>query len=264
MARGGPQREWRGSIAFAGFPVNVTLYKPMKKTRTESFKVLAPDGLPPVSKKYQQSDGKELVGGETLRGVETSKGVYAILPEEARESISQEKSRELEVDHFAPRSTIPFEKAIATYAVGPTEDVPGAGQAVNIVWNGLKAQELTYVCQMSKRGAMDCVMAFWADERGMWATELPFAAEILPQPIVEFTENADAQRLFAQVVEQQYEVTEDFEHDRFESEYKARRAAAIEAVLDGKSLPAPAPEKVPEAIDLMAVLAASVGEKVPA
>jgi non-homologous end joining protein Ku len=138
--------------------------------------------------------------------------------------------------------------------------VAGAEQALNIVWNGLLSTGLAWCTQMSIRGGHDAVLVVYADEAGLFAALLPFEEEVYPAPSFSFERSEKAGNLFAAMVEQEHEI-DDFDHSAWKSEYRARRQAAIEAVIAGapvEALPEPKPEdtKVP---DLMGLLEASIG-----
>lgn len=256
-----PNTAWRGAIEFAGFPVNIALYSRVKKQRTQSFRTIAPSGQPMAQgKPVDTGTGKTYASSESRKGVEVAKGQFAILTEEAIEQInSGVKTTVATPEQFVPVDTIDLSLAIDRYAVRPDDKAAGSDQSVNIIWNGLRATDKAYVTQVSLTGGHDAVLVIWADDRGMWAAMLPFVAELYDVPTHEFVENEQAAALFEQVLDGQYaEQTADaFEHEAFESEYIARREAAIAQVIEGVevTVDAPAAQKS-GAPDLMAVLAA--------
>jgi len=266
----GPAVEWRGALELAGFNVNVALYKPRKQTRVPSFKQLGPDGKPPIRKMYKASDPKtEITGDDLDKGVETAPNVFRALPDTVVEQINAgTRTKTLKPDHFAPRSTVDFTKSLMTYAVRPDEKVPGAQQAVNVVWNGLVAGDLVYASRYAGGSSMDNVVVIWADEDGLWATMFPFAHELYPQPgqfdsetgEPFFSRDEKAAALFGQVVEKMYDVKPAFDYESFESEYLARRMKAIDAFLNGDEVEVEPDVEETTVPDLMAVLEASLAE----
>lgn len=237
MGKNNGSVEWRGALNVVGFNVNVALYKPTKKTRNESFKLLGPDGQA-VHQVYVDDAGEIFKRADLGRGVEIAKDTFRALPPEALEAIeSGTKTEIVEPAFFVKRGQIDMTKAIATYAVRGDDRVPGAGSAVNVLWNGLLARDLACCSTFSKRGAMDSVIALWADGRGLWATEMPFEDEVYPQPDSQFSIDDRAAAVFSQVIDRAYEIETDFDWARFKSEYKTRRMTAIEAVLKGEPVP---------------------------
>ena len=258
-----PYRAWRGAIEFAGFPVNVSLYSRVRRAKGLSFRQLSPAGNP-VSQQLVDSVTGELVErSELLKGHAVSKDEYVVMSPEALDMIdSGVKTEVAKPSQFVPVDSVPWGLATDQYEAQPDKDTPGSGQAVNIVWNGLKANKLAYVTQVSLRGGMDGILAIRADQHGMWAAMLPFADELYTNPPTEFEKNPEAAALFAQVVESHY--TEErlpaFDHTGFESEYKARRQEAIDLVLAGEPIEVQAPAPTTDAPDLMALMQASVGK----
>lgn len=249
---------WRGAIEFAGFNVNVALYSRVKKARNQSFRNIAPDGQP-VKQLVVDSKGKPVKADAIRKGYETSKDTFAIMTPEALEQInSGVKTKVAALAGLAPRESIALDLAIDRFAVRPDEKVAGAESAANIMWNGLRDTGLAYTTQVSLSGGADAILALYADERGFWGALLPFEGELYEVPTHEFTTDAKASALFAQVVEQQHEVA-DFDHAAFKSEYSARRLAAIQSVIDGKPVEVTADAEPESTVpDLMAVLAKSV------
>lgn len=264
MARGGPQVEWRGAIELMGFNVNVALYKPMRKGRAPSFRILGPDWLPPVGKQFEATTGREISRDETVRGVEVKEkgqeSQYRVLTPEAIEMVTSGTKTEVIEPEFVKADGLPLDKALRTFVVRADDNVPGAESAVNVLWNGLR-HGLAVVSPMSLGSSMDCLLAIYVKDEELLASELPFFAELYPEPEPAGFGEDDAQAtLFAQVVEQHYGVGE-FDYAKYESAYLARREAAIEAVLNGDPVKPPKAAPKKETPDLMAVLAAAIGDK---
>ena len=259
MAKAAPatRSSWRGAAEFAGFPVNIALYPRVATRSGESFRMLAPSNHQPVTQAWLDTDGEIVERADTLRGIEVGKNEFVVLPDEALEQIqSAERTTVLEADAFAPVSTVPLEFASAIYEVLPDDKVAGADRSANVLWNGLWAAGLAYMTKITMRaGSSDQVLAIYATDQGLFAATLPFINDIR-EPRGEWTVDEKQGALFAQVVEANYEVAE-LDLAAFASEYRERRAQAVETVLAGgtvevKAAPAPA-AAVP---DLMAALEA--------
>jgi non-homologous end joining protein Ku len=265
-----PYRAWRGALELefqtdAGrIPMSISceLYSRVKKTRSESFTTIAPSGQKAETKRIDPATGEEFSGSR--KAVKVGKE-FVPMTEEALEQINAgTRTKLLKPEAFCPASSIAFDLAIDRFYVRPQKDVAGADQALNIVWNGLRATGLAWCTQMSIRGGHDAILVLYADDAGLFAALLPFEEEVYPAPSFVFEENEHAGNLFAAMVEQEHEI-EDFDHSAWESEYRVRRQAAIDAVVAGAPVAVePEPETKEVVPDLMAALMASVSKNKPA
>jgi non-homologous end joining protein Ku len=257
-----PNCAWRGAIEFAGFPVNVALYSRVKKQRNESFRNLAPSGQPVESRTFDPVTGEQFDKALIRKGVAVGKDEYAVMTPDALEQIkSGVKTSVAKPAQFVARTDLDLALAIDRYVVRPDDKVAGSESSVNIVWNGLRKTALAYVSQVSLGGGHDAILALYVKDGEFRAALLPFAEELYDVPEHEFVENDDAADLFEQVLDQQHDV-ESFEHARFSSEYRARRKAAIDAVIAGEEpVAVDRPEPKPDVPDLMAVLKATAAAK---
>jgi non-homologous end joining protein Ku len=251
---------WRGAVEFAGFPINVTLYKRHRTIRTDSFKTIAPSGKPmksgpPIDSATDQPYDKTL----SRKGVPIGNDEYVVLTDTMLTTIADaEKTRVAKVDRFCPLDTIALDLAIDRFAVRPDDKVVGSDGATNILWNGLRTTGLAYVSQVALRnGGMDGLLVIYADDRGLWAALLPFVDELYSVPTHSFTEDENASALFGKVVAQTYHVGP-FEHDSYTSHYKERRQEIIDAAIAGREIVEAKPEPAKAVVDLMAIMAASI------
>jgi non-homologous end joining protein Ku len=254
------------ALDFRGFPVNVALHPQKKSTRGVSFKMVGPDGQPPVGKSFEASTGRELSKDDIGRAVSIGRGKAAVLhplTSEAVETItSQAATKVMEADSFAPIESIPFELALMSYTVVPDPDVAGAERSASVIWNGLRGTGLAYVCQATV-SSRDSMIAIWATETELKAVSLPFVAEMYPAVHYDWTVNEDQAAAFKAAVGEAYDVRP-FELGAYSSEYEARRQEVIDQVLAGQQVAAPeVPEPKAETPDLMAMLAGMAGEKKP-
>jgi non-homologous end joining protein Ku len=240
--------------------ISIELYARVKKTRSDSFTTLAPSGKPAETKRIDPDTGEEFSGSR--KGVKVGRD-YVAMTDEALEQINAgTKTRVLKPEAFCPLNTIALDLAIDRFYVRPQKEVAGADQSLNIVWNGLKATGLAWCTQMSIRGGHDAVLVLYADDSGLYAALLPFEEEVYPAPSFEFTDSRKAGDLFAAMVEQEHDVTA-FDHGAWQSEYRARRQQAIDAVIAGAPVPEMPEPVAQEAVvpDLMAALEASLKAK---
>jgi non-homologous end joining protein Ku len=160
-----PYRAWRGALELefqtdAGripLSISIELYARVKKSRSDSFRTLAPSGLPAESKSIDPATGEAYDGG-SRKGVKVG-GAYVAMTEEALEQINAgTKTRVLKPEAFCPLESIQLDLAIDRFYVRPMADVAGADTSLNIVWNGLLATGLAWCTHMSIRGGHDAVL----------------------------------------------------------------------------------------------------------
>lgn len=256
-----PRPGWTGAIMFAGFPIHVRAYPLVKSKSSDSFKTLAPTDKLPVAQQLVDGSGAVVERAECLKGHEVSKGKFVALDPAAVEMIrNAEATPEIDPERFAPLDTVPLHLASGHFALRPNEKVPGAEGPVGILWNGLRASERALITKWVPRaGARDGLVAITATESDLHAHQLPFADELAELPAYEFEENEQAAQMFDQFVGMNYP-TDPFDHAAFESDYLARRQAAIDAALKGETIEAPkkADDGKLGAPDLMAAMAAAV------
>jgi non-homologous end joining protein Ku len=257
-----PYRSWKGALELVindvPLAVSVELYARVKKQRNEHFRNLAPSGKPVQQQNIDSATGKSFKDA-VRKGIETGPNTFAVMTPEAIEKIDEGvKTAVIPPEQFCPIGSIALDLAIDRFAVRPQDDVAGAADALNIVWNGLRANELAWLAQVSLRGGHDAILVLYADDAGMWAALLPFEEECYPTPTYQFQENEKAAQLFGRMVEQEHEV-EEFDHSAWVSEYRARRMATIEAVLAGQEVEVASPPKGKDAVvpDLLAALESS-------
>jgi non-homologous end joining protein Ku len=256
-----PYRAWRGALELTvggvPLPVNVELYARVKKSRNESFRNLGPDGQPAVT-----------TSNACQKGVSLGKGQFAVMTEEALEALKNlgEKTTVMRPMAFADVDTIALDLAIDRFAVRPDDRVEAADQALNIVWNGLRATKKAYVSQASLTSGHDSVLVLYADDQGLWAAMLPFEDELYPFPTHEFEENDQAAELFAEMIEDEHaDKVGPFDHSAFVSQYRIKRQATIDAVIAGQKVePIAAPEEAKPTVDLMDLLSKASAKKAKA
>jgi non-homologous end joining protein Ku len=268
---------WRGAIEInvGGFPIPVHVSFMARKTpmKGQSFKLISPDGLP-VSQQYiaQQivpgADGGEPTVqewrgtiGDCARGYEVAKGDIRPLPPEVLEAIGRSERDEMVAPNcFVPLDSIDLALAGDTYSVVPDDQVAGSAKSASVIWNGLRYAGVAYVTQIVMRaGAIDRIVAIYADHIGLRAVTLPFASELKDEPVEpQFEVNDTAGSMFAQAIDTTYEV-KPFDSADYTPHHAERRAEALAKWLEGEAIVTPEPTPEPDAQpDLMAALEAAM------
>lgn len=252
---------WRGAIAFAGFPINVSAYAVTKSRSAESFKMLGADGLP-VKQQLVDTAGQVVERASTQRGVEVSKGKFAVLPPEAIEAINEaEKSVSCEPAGFPVLDTVPPLSKQA-YRLTPDEKVPGSDQGYGILWNGLRASGRALIVDGWKAtsSSRPTLLAIYADDEGLIANALPYAGELNDVPSADVQENEQAAAMFQQFLDTVYEdATGPFDLSAFTDTYAENRKEIVAKALAGEVIEAPqAPAGAASGPDLMAAMTAAL------
>lgn len=256
---------WTGALEFGGFPVHLAAYSVTKST--ESFKTLCPDHDAPAKQRLFCAEGGEEVQRDACRkGVEPSKGVFVPIPADALEAIKQiDRSDTLTIERFSPRDTVPLHLATGHFKVAPNPKMAGSSGSAAIVWNGLRSTGNCLMTEWSQRaGARPKLVAIFAEDDGLAASELPYATDLRDTPEWQPEENEQAAQTFEQFVAINYTVAP-FEHEVYEDTFSAQRERLIEQVLAGVTIEAPAKaeaEKQP-APDLMAAMQATLASPSP-
>jgi non-homologous end joining protein Ku len=254
-----PYRAWRGALELTingvPLPVNVELFARVKGSRNKSFTNLDAETLRPATEFGNSRP--------TVKGLDCGKGRIVVVPKEALDEIKKvEKTKVLRVEQYADVDTIDLSTAINRYAVRPDPDVAASDQAIQIVWNGLRATGKAYVAPLTLSASNESILVIYATDDGLWAAALPFADEMYPVPTFAWQENAQAATLFAQMVEQSGKAGA-FEHDAYAGECRTRRAEILEQVAAGDAI-ASTPDEPEQKVappDLLALLAAAAEPK---
>jgi non-homologous end joining protein Ku len=256
---------WRGAIevTIQGFPVpiNVAFENRTREDKPEGFALTSPDGHP--VKQFYLTEDESWKGtiGDCGRAIKVGKtGLHPVTKDTIEAIGNSERSTSVEPDSFAPLDSIDLALCSGSYAVVPDlKAAPAAARQAEIIWNGLRYSKLAYITRLVMRaGALDRMVAIYADDDGLWAVGLPWATEITDVTSHSYTANDEVGAMFAQAISGDYEVAP-YDRSAYASEHKARRDGVIAQVLAGQTpTPAPAPKVADDAPDLMAVLTQAV------
>lgn len=100
-----PRAFWSGTIAFGLVTVPVDLL-PAVRSRRVSLRMLAPDGTPLSRRYWCPRDERLLDPAEIVRGYEAEDGEIVVVADEELDALEPEKSREIDLRRFVPRSSI--------------------------------------------------------------------------------------------------------------------------------------------------------------
>jgi non-homologous end joining protein Ku len=253
----GASYTWRGGLEVPGGAVAVTLWPQAKDPSKDGFKQLAPNGSG-IRQKLVDSDGNEVARSDLGKGYDTGAGLLRI---DERILGHMDRTGLAAMNGLHPVESVPIESARKIYRVRPDKDSPGAAENLELFWNGLLANGLAYVTELTMRsGSRDKLLALYATEDDFFAAELPYHAELrLDAPAFTLERNEKQASVFAQFVELMEIETPAFDHEAIESQWSRRRDDAITAAMSDQPLPeVEEPKPTPQTPDLMAALEASI------
>ncbi|MCA9739426.1 MAG: Ku protein [Gemmatimonadota bacterium] len=115
-----PRPFWSGSIAFGLVNVPVQLYSAVRG-RTTSLRMLSPDGRPLRRRYVCPEEGTEVPPDQIVRGFETDTG-WVVVRDDELEALRPEKSREIDLRRFVPRSELDPMRFQRAYFLLPSGD----------------------------------------------------------------------------------------------------------------------------------------------
>jgi non-homologous end joining protein Ku len=250
---------WKGAIEFGDYPMHVSLHNRVKDRGSDSFKTLAPNGLP-ISSVYEDSDGKKVARSDTKKGVKNGDGFTALTAEAVATIQSIGKSTVLEPEALVFMDSLDLSISLKSYKVTHDEKVAGSAKPVNQLWNILLGAKLAYCTTITmKSGGRDAILVIYPREDGLYAASMPFAAELNQVPEGQFTADPAIQKKGKALAEAKHaDLIDEFDHESFHSEYRERRDDAIDKVLRGEEVVVPE-AVIPDAPDTGDLLAALEG-----
>jgi DNA end-binding protein Ku len=257
---------WNGSINFGlvNIPVGLALAtKPGAKQSDVSFRTLHREcGTPIKQKRWCPVHDREVPAEELVKGWEVAKGEFVFVEDADLEAIMvQDDSRAIEIARFVPLDQIDPIYFDRTYYLAPSS-VAAQRRPYVLLLRAMQDTGMGAIGRFVLRGQENFALIRPRGEA--LALETLFVAEDVRsqdeiEEAVSGTEVKDAEMdLARQVIDS---LTDDFEPEELESEYRRDLRAMLEAKLAGQEIkrPEPEPEEAP-VIDLMEALRQSVSE----
>ena len=248
---------WSGALEFAGFPIAVKAY-PRVKSASGGFKSLCPcHDLPIEAPWLCRETGDKIARTDVHKGVEIAKGKVVKLTDAALAMIAAVERTELAtVTKFVPRHTVALELSQSVYALAPNDKVPGAAKPCELFYRVLDDSDLCAIVEdwCPRSGSHPATAVLHATDGMLMLSALPYATDLneplpIAQGLVQDAEVAMAQQIAESLTEDEFDLS------AYTDDLSARRAEAVEKVLNGEVIEisdAPAPAAaVP---DLMAAM----------
>lgn len=257
---------WSGALEFAGFPIAVKAYSRTKST-SGGFKSLCPCHDQPIRAPWVcATSGDEVARGEVGKGVEIAKGKVVKLTDEALAMIAAVERTELAtVTKFVPRHTVALEMGQSLYALVPNDKVPGSAKPCELFYRLLDESDLCAVVESfcPRSGAHPATALIHATDGMLQMSTLPYATDLneampIQTGLVQEAEVAMAQQIAASLTEDTFDLS------AYNDELSARRAEAVEKVLNGEVIEMPTAAPAAAVPDLMAAMQSHLATAKPA
>jgi DNA end-binding protein Ku len=257
---------WNGSINFGlvNIPVGLALAtKAGAKQSDVSFRTLHREcGTPIKQKRWCPVHDREVPNEELVKGWEVAKGEFVFIEDADLEAITvQDDSRAIEIARFVPLDQVDPIYFDRTYFLAPSS-VAAQRRPYVLLLRAMQETGMGAIGRFVLRGQENFALIRPRGEA--LALETLYVAEDVRSQVeieeaVAGTEVKDAEmELARQVIDS---LTDDFEPDELQSEYRRDLRSMLEAKLAGQEIkrPEPEPEEAP-VIDLMEALRQSVSE----
>lgn len=96
---------WSGTISFGLVSIPVSLY-PATRTERVALRMLTPEGSPVRREYYCSAEQQPVESAAIVRGFEFSADEYVIASDEELEALAPEKSRDIDLRRFVPRTSL--------------------------------------------------------------------------------------------------------------------------------------------------------------
>ncbi len=255
---------WSGTIAFGLVSLPVSLYV-ANRPRPVSLRMLDQDGTPLSRRYFCTRDDKPLTRDDLVRGYEIERDKFIEVSDEELESLAPEKSREIDLRRFVPVNSINpmyFERA---YFLVPEE---GANKAYRLLAESMESMGRAGIATFVMRGK-EYLIAILAERGILRAETLRFQDELRTPADVGLPElkKPSGDEVRAMMREMDKLAADELDRDELTDEPSRRLLELIEDKLESGRDVIEAPEveeedeEGGEVIDLMAVLAKSLGVK---
>ena len=250
-----PRAIWSGSIGFGLVNAPVKMYSAIDEHTLELHLVHEKDGSRIGYEKVCKKEGKEVPADEIAKAYEVQDGELVYLTDEDFEAAEEEGYRTIEVLDFVPHTQIDPIVFHRSYYLGPAE---GAEKVYALLVRALEESQLSAIARyvFRERQQLGCLRV----REGVIVLEnMYFADEIRPaKGVAPKGQRVDSKELeMALTLIDRF--TSDFEHAKYEDEYRKKLLAVVRRKKKGEEVHAPPREKKDEkAPDLLATLRASV------
>lgn len=224
---------WKGVIQLPGLEVPVKLYSAVQDQGVH-FRLLQEKKLQPVKQRMVNPEtGEPVASDEVQKGFEVEPGMFVLLEEEELAALEPPESRDIEVQRFVPRGTIPHPWFDRAYYLGPDGDDADYFAFAKALEKQDHAGVATWV--MRKK---DYAGAVLAHDGYLMLVTLRHAGEVVPASALPAPGGRKPDEREIRMAQQLVGALEDeLDMTQFRDEYRERVLALVEAKASGKTLP---------------------------
>jgi Ku protein len=250
-----PRAIWSGSISFGLVNAPVKMYSAIDEHDLELHLVHEKDGSPIGYEKVCKKEGKEVPAHEIVKAYEVSDGELVYLEDDDFEAAEEEGHRTIQVRDFVQRDEIDPIVFQRSYYLGPAE---GADKVYLLLLRAMDESGLSAIVEyvFHQKQQLGCLRV----RDGLIVLEaMYFADEIRPVKGIapKRSSKVDEKELeMAQTLIDRF--TSDFDHDKYEDQYRKRLLKIVKQKHRGEEVHAPPREKKEAQPDLLEALRASV------
>ena len=241
-----------GAISFGLVHIPVSLYT---ATQDDDVRLhqLDKENLALVRYKKTASDGRELSGGDIVKGYEYEKDKYVLVTDDDLESIKTEKDRSIQITQFTDLSAIPVVFYNKPYYVVPEK---GGERAFSLLSTAMQ-EEGKVALGKTVLGTKETMLALLPAENGLLMQTMYYPAQLREFPKdVTYSEPVQAELDMARQLVKALD--RPFDPSGYVDDYQERLKNLIENKIEGKEVVAQPSSGGGKVINLMDALKASL------
>lgn len=252
-----PRAVWKGSVSFGLVSIPVELHTAVRENRPKFRLLHAKDKSPVHYERVCQREGKPVAWEDLVKGYEYQKGRFVVLTKDDFRAAALEKSDAIAIQDF-----VKPEQIDDRYFETPYYLLPGKGAAgpYALLREALKKSGRVGIATIVLRSTEHLCAVEVIDE-ALVLTMMRFQDELVEADTFEFPAKSEARAKEVDMAVQLVEhLASDWDPEKYKDEYRENLMSVIDAKLKGEEIevPAAAPAKRGEVIDLMARLQQSL------
>jgi DNA end-binding protein Ku len=256
-----PRAIWSGAVSFGLVSIPVKLYNAVSRKSVHFNQIDSRTGARIRYKKVSDADGEEVPAEAIVKGYALASGDYVLLGDDELGALDPEASRTVEIEQFVDLDEIDPIFYDAAYYAAPDK---AARKPYALLVKAMEEQGRVAIARFVMR-SKQYLSVLRADDgllvlsTMVYADEVNDPAELTELDGVDDVDVSDRElRMARQLVDS---LTEPFDPDKFEDNYRFRVLDLIERKAAGEELVAPpTPAAEEKLVDLMAALEESVRE----
>jgi Ku protein len=250
-----PRAIWSGSISFGLVNAPVKMYSAIDENDLELHLVHVKDGSPIGYEKVCKKEGKEVPADEIVKAYEVSDGELVYLEDDDFEAAEEEGHRMIQVRDFVQREEIDPIVFQRSYYLGPAE---GADKVYLLLLRAMEESGLSAIVEyvFHQKQQLGCLRV----RDGLIVLEaMYFSDEIRPVKGIKPKRGSKVDKRELEMAQTLIDrFTSDFDHGKYEDEYRKRLLKIVKQKQRGEEVHAPPREEQESPADLLEALRASV------